>query len=85
MSHVISLGPMTDQAVVLDTDAAVVLFEMLHRWEDEDADLQLIPGEQTALWVLSAALERVLAESFDPRYSDILQQARERLFARGGA
>ena len=76
---------MTDQAVILDADAAVVLFELLHRWEDEDTDLQLIPGEQTALWVLSGALERLLVEPFDPRYADIVQQARERLLARGGA
>ena len=76
---------MTDRAVVLDADAAIVLFEVLHRWEDEDLDLQLLPGEQTALWALSAALERLLVEPFDPNYADIVQQARERLFARGGA
>ncbi|MBT2497590.1 hypothetical protein J7E25_00600 [Agromyces sp. ISL-38] len=66
---------MTDQAVVLDAHEAIVLFEILHRWEDQDLDLQLFPSEQTALWALSAALERVLVEPFDPRYADILQQA----------
>ena len=65
--------------------AALVLFEILHRWEDEDADLQLLPGEQTALWDLSGALERVLVEPFHPGYTEIVQQARERLFASGGA
>ena len=76
---------MTDRAVVLDADAAIVLFEVLHRWEDEDLDLQLLPGEQTALWALSGGLERRLVEPFDPNYADIVQQARERLFARVGA
>ena len=85
MSQANSLLRMTDQAVVLDADAAIVLFEVLHRWEDEAVDLQLLPGEQTALWALAGALERLLVEPFDPRYADILEQARERLFARGGA
>ena len=76
---------MTDQAVILDADEAIVLFEILHRWEDEDVDLKLLPGEQTALWALSAALERVLLEPFEPHYAEILQRARERLSARGGA
>lgn len=76
---------MTDQAVVLDADEAIVLLEMLHRWEDEDVDFNLLPGEQTALWALSAALERVLVEPFDPRHGEVVRQARERLSARGGA
>lgn len=76
---------MTDRVVVLQADEALVLFELLHRWEDEDRDLQLQPGEQSALWALSAALERLVVESIDPLYAERLQEARQQLLERGGA
>jgi hypothetical protein len=56
-----------DVTVTLSSDEALVLFELLHRWEDagwyEKADLLL--GERTALWALSASLESILVEPFD--------------------
>jgi hypothetical protein len=69
----------------LSDDEAIVIFDILHRWEHEDAEVQLLPGEKTALWALSAALERLLTAPLDPRYAEIVQQARARLLARGGA
>ncbi|MGO4678834.1 hypothetical protein [Microbacterium sp. 2MCAF23] len=70
---------MADRVLVLRADEALVLFELLHRWEDEGRDLQLLPGEQTALWALSAALERVAEEPFAPLYAERVQQARQQL------
>jgi hypothetical protein len=76
---------MSETTIVLGTDEALVLFELLHRWEDEDRDLGLIPGEATALWSLSGTLERALVEPFDVRYRDLVGAARQRLYDRGGA
>ena len=76
---------MTDRSISLSADEALVLFELLHRWEDDDRELPLEPGELTALWALSAALERVLTEPFSPRYAEMLKQARGRLSASEGS
>jgi hypothetical protein len=44
--------------VRLTDDEALVLYELLHRWEDADAiSGPLFLGEQTALWGLSGRLE----------------------------
>jgi hypothetical protein len=68
----------------LTADEALVLFEWLHRCEDED---QISPpahqGEQVALWNLSALLERELVEPFEDNYQELLDQARVRLAGQG--
>lgn len=72
--------------VTLTSDEALVLFELLHRWEDSGRiDTALMPGEQTALWALSCLLERVLTEPFDRNYRELVGHARQRLAERGGA
>jgi hypothetical protein len=70
-----------DVTVKLSSDEALVLFELLHRWEDTDwhENADLLPGERTVLWALSARLETQLVEPFDPGYRDLVDQARERL------
>ena len=70
---------MTDRVISLTADEALVLFELLHRWEDEEPALPLEQGEQEVLWSLSAALEKILVEPFRPGYSDLFMQARTRL------
>lgn len=73
-------------SVGLTRDEALVLFELLHRWEDAGAvDPDLLVGEQTALWNLSAALERVLVEPFDSTYGEVVAEARTRLAGIEGA
>jgi len=75
-----------DVTLTLSPDEALVLFDLLHRWEDADSiDSALLPGEQTALWNLSALLERVLVEPFDPDYLRLITEARARLYRQGGA
>ncbi len=74
---------MAERVISLSADEALVVFDFLHRWEDS-GDLLLRPGERTALWALSAALERVLAEPFDPQYAEMVEHARARLSAREG-
>lgn len=59
---------MADLAVSLTSDEALVLFELLHRWEDAGKiDPALEPGEQVALWALSGRLESILVEPFKRR------------------
>ena len=72
---------MADVTVKLSSDEALVLFELLHRWEDADwyENADLLPGERTVLWALSGRLETQLVEPFDPGYLDLVDQARERL------
>jgi hypothetical protein len=72
--------------MTLTADEALVLFELLHRWEDSNTiDPVLQPGEQVALWAVSAQLERTLVEPFQEDYGDQVESARQRLHARGGA
>lgn len=64
----------------LSQDEALVLFERLHRSEDQDGLSQPVHhGEQVALWSLSALLERELVEPFADNYLDLLAGARDRL------
>jgi hypothetical protein len=70
----------SDVTISLTSDEALVLFDLLHRWED--ADSVTAPehqAEQVALWSLSALLERELREPFDSRYGDLVAEARGRL------
>jgi hypothetical protein len=46
-----------DVTITLTSDEALVLFELLHRWEDADrVSAPQHQGEQVALWSLSALL-----------------------------
>ena len=69
-----------DVSISLTVDEALVLFDLLHRWEDDDrVSAPQHASEQVALWNLSALLERELREPIDPRYADLVAQARCRL------
>ncbi|MGD0246497.1 MAG: hypothetical protein ABSB59_40065 [Streptosporangiaceae bacterium] len=64
----------------LTRDEALVLFELLHHWEDQDRVTQ--PEHhagQIALWNLSCLLERELTEPLDPAYDRLVNEARTRL------
>ena len=77
---------MPDVTVALSSDEALVLFELLHRWEDSgQIGAVLMTGEQTALWALSASLESILVEPFQSNYGELVDHARQRLAERGGA
>jgi hypothetical protein len=69
-----------DVTITLTSDEALVLFELLHRWEDTDrVSTPQHKGEQVALWNLSALLERELTEPFDSQYGDLVAAAKARL------
>lgn len=77
---------MLDDHVVLQlsSDEAVVLFELLSRFDENDVlDIQH-GGERAALWRLHGALEKKLVEPFRRDYDELLSAARERLAERYG-
>ena len=69
---------------VLSKDEALVLFELLHRWEDAGGVGDPDRGEQVALWAISGALERVLTAPFDADYLAQVDAARRRLAGKQG-
>jgi hypothetical protein len=80
--HVRHDGDVPDTAVTitLTSDEALILFDLLHRWEDDKLVSPPQHGaEQVALWNLSSLLERELADPFDARYGDLVLDARTRL------
>jgi hypothetical protein len=64
----------------LTHDEALVLFELLHHWEDQDRVTQPEHhADQMTLWNLSCLLERELIEPLDPAYDRLVNEARTRL------
>lgn len=64
---------------------ALVLFEFLHRLDEDEADQRSIdPPERLALWRLEAALERTLDEPLRPDYHQLLERARGELHREAG-
>lgn len=62
-----------DVPISLTGDEALVLFDLLHRWEDdEQVSSPQHQAEQVALWNLSALLERAVPEALDPRYTELI-------------
>jgi hypothetical protein len=68
-----------DEAVVrLGPDQALVLFELLARWEDGPPAFEH-PAEEAGLWQVYAALQTQFVAIFDPEYRALVEAARARL------
>jgi hypothetical protein len=64
----------------LSSSEALVLFELLSRWEQKKAAVPTEDqAEEQALWNFLPVLESTLVEPFMPDYLDRLTRARERL------
>ena len=64
----------------LTKDEALVLFEFLCRFSNDDALAIDDQAEERALWNLQCVLEKVIMEEpFSPDYKSILEAARNRL------
>lgn len=63
----------------LTYDEAVVLFELLGRWESravlDDKELWSDRAERQVLWDLHAELEPIIDEAFLPSYSEVVRAA----------
>lgn len=69
-----------DVTITLTSDEALVLFDLLHRWEDAgQVSVFAHKSEQVAMWNLSALLERVLVEPLNASHGDLVAAARDRL------
>ena len=63
----------------LTSDEALVLFEFLSRFSDDDRLKIEDQAEQRALWNLQCLLEEQLVEPFQSDYNDLLLCASDRL------
>jgi hypothetical protein len=71
-----------DVTIILSSDEALVLFELLHGWENAGrVSAPHYEAEQVVLWNLSTLLERELRAPFDADYADLVAAARDRLTA----
>lgn len=71
--------PESPLTIELTRDVALVLFDLLYRFENtEKLEIQH-PAEEQALWSLSGLLDRELVEPFRSDYAELLDQARARL------
>lgn len=68
-----------DVVIRLRQDGALVLYELLHRWEEREPARPEHHAEHVALWNLSALLESELTQPFDPGYDKLVSAARTRL------
>jgi hypothetical protein len=69
----------TPLTITLDADEALVLFDFLWRYEQEERLAVEDPAEGVVLTRLLGALERHLVAPFDPRFSELLGAARARI------
>lgn len=63
----------------LSRNEAIVFFEWLSRFNEEEGHHFEDQAEQRVLWNIEAMLESSLAEPFDPEYGELLAKAREQL------
>lgn len=66
-------------SITLSHDEALVLFEFLSRFSDEQKLEIKHQAEQRVLWNMLCALEPVLVEPFRSDYLDVLQKARNKV------
>jgi len=66
-------------SITLERHVALVLFEFLSRFSDTDEFVAVDRADQVAIWTLTASLESILVEQFDPKYEELLKHARRRV------
>jgi hypothetical protein len=65
--------------IELSQDQALVLFEFLARFDAAQGTMPLDSAAQKVLWVVEAALEKILVAPLAKDYDRLLQEARERV------
>ncbi len=69
----------TKVEITLSSDEALVLFEFLSRFSEDDELSIHDPSEKQALWNFLAVLEKQLEKPFSKKYSELLESARKAL------
>jgi hypothetical protein len=70
---------MDEVEIKLTKDEALVLFDFLSRFSNEDKLVIDDQAEERALWNLTCVFEKSLAEPFDTEWKTIIEAARNRL------
>lgn len=72
---------MTEEKVVIELSnaEALVLFDLLARFDKDDVLTFEYQSEKRVLWNIHCSLERVLVEPFSPDYAELLAEARGRV------
>ena len=65
--------------IELTNKEALVLFEFLRRFDDEDTHSFADQAEQRVLWDIQCILEKQLVEILSPDYLRLLKEAREQV------
>jgi hypothetical protein len=69
-----------DISIVFSEDEAIVFFEWLHKFnEEERPGLTQDQAEERLLFDLEAELEKVVSSAFSDNYKKLLLKARERI------
>ena len=72
---------MDEVEIKLTKDEALVLFDVMSRFSNEDKLCIQDQAEERALWNLTCVLEKELAEPFSKNWQSIIEAARSRLIA----
>lgn len=72
-------GTMEEVTLKVTKDEALVLFDFLSRFSNEDKLSIQDQAEERALWNLTCVFEKQLAEPFDKNWPHIIEAARNRL------
>ena len=70
---------MSNVNLTLSKDEALVLFEFLSRFSDEEKLEIKDKSEEQVLWNVQASLEKLLSEPFSKEYLSLLDKARRNL------
>ena len=70
---------MSNVNITLSKDEALVLFEFLSRFSEEDNLEIKDKSEEQVLWNVQASLEKLLPEPFKKEYSTLIEKARKNL------
>jgi hypothetical protein len=70
---------MSNVNLTLSKDEALVLFELLSRFSEEEKLETKYKSEEQVLWNVQANLEKLLSEPFSKEYSTLLDIARKKL------
>ena len=63
----------------LTKDEAIILFEFLSRFSNEDILEISDQSEERVLWNIQCDLEKILSEPFSEKYKEILEKDRDRI------
>ena len=70
---------MSNINLTLSKDEALVLFEFLSRFSEEESLEIKDKSEEQVLWNVQGNLEKLLPEPFSKEYSSLIEQARKNL------